>query len=191
MTRYGLGDLLVVANTRHGPGGHHGARVTLDGPDHDHLRDPNDARAFLASHDVEVPASLPTPGELRRLRDLREAVRIRVEASLGVQSPPDAGRAGYAVDARGRLAARSGGWRAVIDDLRLPLIEVARQGAGRDGLKICGNRLCRWAFADRSRNSSRRWCDMAACGNRAKVARHRLTSRDGSPASRAPASRSG
>jgi predicted RNA-binding Zn ribbon-like protein len=191
MTRYDLDDLLVVANTRHGPGGHHGARVTRDGPDHDHLRDPRDARAFLVSHDVEVPASLPTPGELRRLRELREVVRMRVEASLGEPSPPVAGRAGYAVDARGRLAARSGGWRAVIDDLRLPLVEIARHPVGQDSLKICGNRLCRWVFADRSRNSSRRWCDMAACGNRAKVARHRLTSKDGSPASRAPASRNG
>jgi predicted RNA-binding Zn ribbon-like protein len=76
----------------------------------------------------------------------------------------------------------------VIDDMRLPLIEIARREVGQDGLKICGNRLCRWVFADRSRNRSRRWCDMAACGNRAKVARHRLTSKGGSSASRASAS---
>jgi predicted RNA-binding Zn ribbon-like protein len=36
--------------------------------------------------------------------------------------------------------------------------------------KICPN--CHWLFVDRSRNSSRVWCDMLTCGNRAKVQRH-------------------
>jgi len=37
-------------------------------------------------------------------------------------------------------------------------------------LKICAN--CRWLFLDRSRNSSRMWCDMKVCGNRQKARRH-------------------
>lgn len=37
-------------------------------------------------------------------------------------------------------------------------------------LKICPN--CTWLFVDRSRNSSRLWCDMAVCGNRQKASRH-------------------
>ncbi|MHA6684902.1 CGNR zinc finger domain-containing protein [Mesorhizobium sp. A556] len=37
-------------------------------------------------------------------------------------------------------------------------------------LKICPN--CGWLFMDRSRNSSRLWCDMAVCGNRRKASRH-------------------
>jgi len=37
-------------------------------------------------------------------------------------------------------------------------------------LRICQN--CRWLFFDRSRNSSRLWCDMAVCGNRNKARRH-------------------
>jgi predicted RNA-binding Zn ribbon-like protein len=37
-------------------------------------------------------------------------------------------------------------------------------------LKICPN--CNWLFLDRSRNSSRLWCDMAVCGNRAKARQH-------------------
>lgn len=35
-------------------------------------------------------------------------------------------------------------------------------------LKVCGSPDCRWAFVDGTRNRSRRWCDMAGCGNRAK-----------------------
>jgi predicted RNA-binding Zn ribbon-like protein len=37
-------------------------------------------------------------------------------------------------------------------------------------IRICQN--CRWLFFDRSRNSSRLWCDMAVCGNRNKARRH-------------------
>lgn len=37
-------------------------------------------------------------------------------------------------------------------------------------IKICAN--CCWLFLDSSRNSSRRWCDMAVCGNRQKAKRH-------------------
>jgi predicted RNA-binding Zn ribbon-like protein len=37
-------------------------------------------------------------------------------------------------------------------------------------LRICPN--CNWLFIDRSRNSSRLWCDMAVCGNRQKAKRH-------------------
>jgi predicted RNA-binding Zn ribbon-like protein len=41
----------------------------------------------------------------------------------------------------------------------------------RHRLKCCGE--CQRLFLDRSRNRSRRWCDMEVCGNRAKVRRHR------------------
>jgi predicted RNA-binding Zn ribbon-like protein len=37
-------------------------------------------------------------------------------------------------------------------------------------IKICRN--CRWLFIDKSRNSSRLWCDMSVCGNRHKAKRH-------------------
>ena len=37
-------------------------------------------------------------------------------------------------------------------------------------LRICPN--CSWLFLDRSRNSSRLWCDMAVCGNRQKANRY-------------------
>jgi predicted RNA-binding Zn ribbon-like protein len=38
-------------------------------------------------------------------------------------------------------------------------------------IKECAADDCHWLFLDSSRNQSRRWCDMKACGNRAK-ARH-------------------
>jgi len=40
-------------------------------------------------------------------------------------------------------------------------------------LKACALHSCRWAFFDRSRNHSSRWCRMEVCGNRAKVRSYR------------------
>ncbi|MBW3563024.1 MAG: CGNR zinc finger domain-containing protein, partial [Actinobacteria bacterium] len=40
-------------------------------------------------------------------------------------------------------------------------------------LKVCRSDTCRWAFYDSSRNRSGKWCDMAVCGNRTKVANYR------------------
>jgi predicted RNA-binding Zn ribbon-like protein len=37
-------------------------------------------------------------------------------------------------------------------------------------VRICPN--CNWLFVDRSRNSSRLWCDMSVCGNRQKARLH-------------------
>ena len=42
-------------------------------------------------------------------------------------------------------------------------------------IRICPN--CNWLFVDRSRNSSRLWCDMSVCGNRQKAKRHYHRSR--------------
>jgi predicted RNA-binding Zn ribbon-like protein len=38
-------------------------------------------------------------------------------------------------------------------------------------VRECGEKTCRWLFLDRSRNHSRRWCDMQLCGNRSKAER--------------------
>ncbi len=39
-------------------------------------------------------------------------------------------------------------------------------------VRECASETCTWLFLDRSRNGSRRWCDMKGCGNRAKARRH-------------------
>src|SRR5579863_3747476 len=40
-------------------------------------------------------------------------------------------------------------------------------------VKECGGEHCGWLFYDRSKNNSRRWCEMEICGNRAKQRRLR------------------
>lgn len=39
-------------------------------------------------------------------------------------------------------------------------------------VRRCAAAHCGWLFVDRSRNRSRRWCDMKSCGNSAKARRH-------------------
>jgi predicted RNA-binding Zn ribbon-like protein len=40
-------------------------------------------------------------------------------------------------------------------------------------VKLCGKPTCGWLFVDRSRNHSRRWCEMSDCGNTDKARRFR------------------
>ena len=72
------------------------------------------------------------------------------------------------------------------DDLLLerPLWAIARSAADLrrskddlDRVRECGSATCEWLFIDRSRNHSRRWCDMNDCGNAAKVRRFRQRQR--------------
>jgi predicted RNA-binding Zn ribbon-like protein len=39
-------------------------------------------------------------------------------------------------------------------------------------IRRCQNPACVLWFFDTTRNGTRRWCSMAACGNRAKARRH-------------------
>jgi predicted RNA-binding Zn ribbon-like protein len=45
-------------------------------------------------------------------------------------------------------------------------------------LRECASETCGWLFVDTSKNRSRRWCDMADCGNRAKARRHYRRQKD-------------
>jgi predicted RNA-binding Zn ribbon-like protein len=46
-------------------------------------------------------------------------------------------------------------------------------------VKACEGPACTLLFADHTRGHRRRWCSMAACGNRAKQAAHRHRHKDG------------
>lgn len=50
-------------------------------------------------------------------------------------------------------------------------------GEASKRLRLCSNDKCLYLFIDNSRSSARRWCDMKACGNRAKAHRHYLKSK--------------
>jgi predicted RNA-binding Zn ribbon-like protein len=145
-----------------------------------------------AGHRVEHPRtaaaiseSADQSGILSDLRDLREGLRNLVAPADSLEPDAEITRAGAIALAasvlRGRplivelggdefepsLTSTDGlGGQAIAAVAAAYL--VVRAGGDWPRLKVCADPTCRWAFLDTSRNRSRRWCDMADCGNRAK-----------------------
>jgi predicted RNA-binding Zn ribbon-like protein len=65
-------------------------------------------------------------------------------------------------------------WREDFDNLdriMWPIVHSAAElltSNDRQLVRECGSQTCTWLFVDRSKNRTRRWCDMKTCGNRAK-----------------------
>lgn len=129
------------------------------------------ASVFRAAETGDKPLIAPRSScELEQLVCLREAVNdwARPLAAGQNDSGPALSRL-FSAAAACTLERRSGGCEslaaaAAISAMRL----VAPEGMVRT--RICPN--CDWLFMDRSKNGSRRWCDMAVCGNRAKAKSH-------------------
>ncbi|SDD43631.1 Conserved protein containing a Zn-ribbon-like motif, possibly RNA-binding [Cupriavidus sp. YR651] len=68
------------------------------------------------------------------------------------------------------------------ESLLMPIAEaLARLVCEEDftHVKACEGHRCTLMFADHTRGHARRWCSMASCGNRAKVAAHRKRLKEG------------
>ena len=167
-------------------------------PTHDHLRNYFDIAHFavlagglqpvvakrLLQRAAQEPRRAAAVYELGIA--LRESIWAVFSALASGESPRDAdlaliGDAAAAGAARSRLVFDKDGvgWSlpSESDDLERPLWDIARSAADlltsgeHDRIKECASTTCEWVFLDRSRNRSRRWCDMSDCGNRAKARR--------------------
>lgn len=175
--RLSWSDVLWVANTAHGPGGHWHARVRGTEPDHDHLAAPDAALRYLVDHRVPAPPDPPDARALAELAIIRAAVQ-----RLAAPRPEPRGDpwtkecralldgATYALDTDGRIGSTETGWRGFCRDLLLPLVALIVEDRE---LHRCANPACRLLFDDSSRSHTRRWCDTAGCGNRDRVRRAR------------------
>lgn len=123
---------------------------------------------------------------LVRIIELREALLFLFSAVVAGEAPPrstverlngELGRARSAQELvwdQGRFAWRS---EALTHTPLAPLGGIALAAAelltSADLVHVreCSASTCRWLFLDRSKNHSRRWCDMKMCGNRAKAQR--------------------
>jgi hypothetical protein len=173
VTDVSLNDLLWVANTGHGAGGHWHARVRPGQADHDHLVDPAVARAYLADHGVPVPPEVPDAASLARLRLVRAVVRrllVPGAEPWTADTRELLDGSSFRLDDEGRITAEGDAWRGFAANLVPGLFALAAQ---RDRLGRCGNPDCRLIFLDDTRNRARRWCDSAGCGNRVRVGRAR------------------
>ena len=119
---------------------------------------------------------------LEALRDVRRSVREAALHHNGAAAPRDVARTPAAgLVLRPQLAAgrvslvpqRSGDLAADIAATMVAALLRATARPAWSRVKGCRGTDCGWVFLDASRNSSRRWCDMASCGNRAKSAAFR------------------
>jgi len=69
------------------------------------------------------------------------------------------------------LAARSEGLEWLLAAIARSAADLIVEGPDAP-IRICANPKCGLYFYDDSRTGRRRWCSMATCGNRAKVAAH-------------------
>lgn len=133
-------------------------------------------------------APAQSQAELRRARALREAI-YKVCSALAAKTAPSAqqvaalNRSLSETLTRSKLEPRGDGFvwahSASEQPLEGVLWAVAHSAANLltsaalTQLRECAADTCGWLFLDRSKNGSRRWCDMRVCGNRAKVRRFR------------------
>jgi predicted RNA-binding Zn ribbon-like protein len=61
-----------------------------------------------------------------------------------------------------------------LERMRLAIATAALDATRLDRSRVrrCGSERCVLLYFDTTRNRSRRWCDMAVCGNRAKASAH-------------------
>lgn len=145
--------------------------------------------AALQRRAAEQPSG--AAAALVEARRVRAALRGLAEKSRG----PEGDRAREAALSEiNRLLGRSVGTRRVetfadgryvrsfvpvgdaFGGLVIPIIESAVDSLVADELpriRVCADRRCPRVFLDQTKSRTRRWCDMAQCGNRAKALRLR------------------
>jgi predicted RNA-binding Zn ribbon-like protein len=166
---------------------HHDAQLLVDLINSHYLGDGSDALAgagatrWLREH-IGQHRLMPAASALLPLRELREGLRqLAIGNNGGVPDRAAVARADAALRHAPlvvRLAAAdgpkpvgpvasAGPAEQVVAVVGMAYLASQGSGAWRR-VKACAEPGCRWAFLDLSRNGSRRWCDMAECGNRAK-----------------------
>lgn len=151
----------------------------------DAIATPDDLAAWSQEQGLLAAGETVSAEDVRAARDLREALR----AALVAHDEHDATAADGAAlatvplhltirgDGSVDLVAAGSGRSPVLGRLA-----AAIPAAMADGTwwrtKVCPRDDCLWAFYDRSRNRSRRWCSMEVCGNREKTRTFRERQRD-------------
>ena len=114
-----------------------------------------DLREGLRALTMMNSGMTPQEGALRRLEEISAKQNLRLVVSIDglIHSVPE-----------GEGVVRLASWA---------LLEVYRSMVDRTWfrLKVCKNDACLWAFYDRSRNYSGKWCSMSECGNKMKARR--------------------
>src|SRR5918993_1033491 len=127
--------------------------------DDEAIADEEDLKRALALREGIRSLLLVNNGEGVEPADLRELNRVAGSVCLRVRFDEDGGPT---------LGPESSGVSAALGRILAAVVRATDEGIwGR--LKVCTNDACQWAFYDRSRNRSGKWCTMEVCGNRMKA----------------------
>jgi predicted RNA-binding Zn ribbon-like protein len=154
----------------------------------DELTNPGALRDWLAERELMDAGDRATTADLRRAIDVREGLRALLLENAGLPLDPErverldaaVARAGlrmrFQPGAEPALEPDAGGVNGALGRLMAIVAGAVEDGAWTR-MKACHRDPCFWAFYDRSKNRSGRWCKMEACGNiekaRAFRERHR------------------
>jgi predicted RNA-binding Zn ribbon-like protein len=148
------------------------------------LSDQNTLKTWLVAKGLLDDAQPVDATDLKHAIAIREAMRAVIGANSGLTVYPvdtatlnEAAAASrlrmrFGADARPRLEPDVAGAVGAMGRL-VATLYAAMQDEAWTRLKLCTSPPCRWAFYDRSKNHSSRWCSMTSCGNREKARRFR------------------
>ncbi len=164
------------------------AEIHESRPTDEELVSPEALRDWLVERDLMDGSEPVSDDDLARALDVREGLRALLMAHNG--EPLDRAllerldrvarrvqvHVCFGENAEPELVADSGGVDGALARLLAIVATAAEQGTWQR-LKACPRDCCTWAFYDRSKNRSGRWCSMDSCGNvekaRAFRQRHR------------------
>lgn len=152
----------------------------------DELSSPAALSAWLAGRGLMDGGGKPGRDELGRAIDVREGLRAVLRHNNGLPLEKEAverldrALGGAAV----RVRFGTEGKPELVPDCRgvdgalarlMTIVAGAVESGDWERLKACPREACEWAFYDRSKNRSGRWCSMDSCGNleKAKAFRER------------------
>jgi predicted RNA-binding Zn ribbon-like protein len=156
---------------------------------HDLFDDDDAMTAWLHGHGLHAPGLAPSAVRAPLIA-ARAAIRQALDGTDGQWRGLDQ----VLGHGRIRLRAAKGGVGAepeVDDPAWMPAWECARAlgdllASHGHRIRACEGQGCVLWFADTSRNATRRWCSMAACGNRAKARAHYRRAQEGDAAGSGP-----
>jgi predicted RNA-binding Zn ribbon-like protein len=142
----------------------------------DELSSPEALRDWFAERGLMEDGGSVGPADLRRAIDVREGLRAVLLEHNG-QPPDEEGvrkldravghapvRVRFEPGRDPELVPGCSGVDGAIAHL-MALVASGVEGGTWERLKACPREECEWAFYDRSKNTSGRWCAMESCGN--------------------------
>lgn len=152
-------------------------------PADEELSSPEALRDWFAERRLMGADEPVSEGDLRRALDVREGLRAVLLAHNGHELDATAvecldraaSRAGLRVAFRGgepTLAPDAAGVDGALAQL-MAIVAASVNDGTWERLKACPRENCFWAFYDKSKNRSGRWCSMDVCGNVEKARSYR------------------